>query len=106
MKLEAIEYRRMFIRDVNNYIAEGRDGGLKRKGAFEYERGWHQNQSALVVPRAVEAHLVEGKNIDKFIREHSNPFDFMLRTKARYYAKTIESKHILTLDVRSTLVVK
>ena len=53
---------------------------LKRKGAYEYEREWHQNQSNLVVQKAVEKHLIEGVKIDDFIRNHDNPFDFMLRT--------------------------
>src|SRR5699024_7429724 len=36
LELEAAEYSRMFIRDVNNYVAEYTDGKLKRKGAYEY----------------------------------------------------------------------
>jgi len=83
MVLETVEYQRMFVRDVNSYIAVGVDGKVKRKGAFEYERGWHQNQSALVVQKAVEAYLAHGKNISSFIRSHQDDFDFMLRTKVR-----------------------
>jgi hypothetical protein len=71
----------MFIRDVNNYIAEKVDGSLKRKGAYEYELDWHQNHSALVVPKAAEAALVKGADIRDFIENHSDPFDFMLRAK-------------------------
>jgi len=43
---------------------------------------WHKNHSAMVVPMAVQAHLIEGKDIAEFIRSHSDPFDFMLRVKA------------------------
>lgn len=81
LKLENAEYNRMFIRDVNNYIAEYTDGKLKRKGAYEYELDWHQNHSALVVPKAVEAHLIHGKDIQSFIENHEDVMDFMLRTK-------------------------
>jgi hypothetical protein len=91
LELESVVYNRMFIRDVNNYIAEKTDGKLKRKGAYAYERitenpntmdrQWHQNHSALVVPKAAEAALVHGQCIDDFIRNHDNIFDFMLRTK-------------------------
>jgi len=81
MTLEDKYYDRMFIRDVNNYIAVGDDGTFKRKGAFEFERGWHQNQSAMVVPRAAFGHLVYDFPIDEAIRNHKNDFDFMLRTK-------------------------
>lgn len=54
---------------------------IKRKGAYEYDLGWHQNHSALVVPKAAEAALVYGKDIREFITGHTDPMDFMLRAK-------------------------
>lgn len=81
LELEENIYSRMFIRDVNNYIAEYQDGKLKRKGAYEYELGWHQNHSQKVVAKAAEAYLVRGIPIEQFIRSHTNLHDFMLRTK-------------------------
>ena len=81
LELESAVYSRMFIRDVNNYIAEYEGGDLKRKGAYEYKREWHQNHSELVVARAAEAALVHGTDIGEFIRNHEDIFDFMLRTK-------------------------
>jgi hypothetical protein len=81
LQLEAAEYSRMFIRDVNSYVAEYTDGKLKRKGAYEYDLGWHQNHSALVVPKAAEAALVHGRDIREFISNHDDALDFMLRTK-------------------------
>lgn len=81
--LENVEYSRMWIRDVNNYIAEDAEKGkLKLKGAYVHEgRGWHQNQSGLVIQKAVEAHLVHGQDVEEFITNHEDPFDFCLRTK-------------------------
>lgn len=76
LELEEVFYKRMLIRDVNNYIAEYEDGKVKRKGAYEYDRGWHQNHSELIVPKAVFEHLVNGKDLETFIREHKDPFDF------------------------------
>lgn len=88
LKLENAEYKRMFIRDVNNYIAEYYpdcwsipQGEVKRKGAYEYKMDWHQNHSMLVVPKAAEAFLLHGKSIREFIESHDDPLDFMLRTK-------------------------
>ena len=81
LELEEVRYSRFFIRDVNNYIAEYEDGHLKRKGAYEYKREWHKDHSALVVVKAVEAHLVRGEDISAFIFSHSDPFDFMIRGK-------------------------
>lgn len=94
LELESAVYSRMFIRDVNNYIAEYTDGKLKCKGAYVYktkhsqgsawtpnDMDWHQNNSALVVAKAAEAALVHGVDIREFIINHDNIFDFMLRTK-------------------------
>lgn len=81
LSLEEAIYSRMFIRDVNNYIAEYEGGKLKRKGAYEYNLQWHQDPSALVVPKAAEAALVRGEDVRTFITNHRDPFDFMLRAK-------------------------
>jgi hypothetical protein len=81
LDLERADYSRMFIRDCNNYIGEYTDGKLKRKGAYEYDIEWHQNHSALVVQKAVEAHIVRGVPIRAFIEDHTDTYDFMLRAK-------------------------
>lgn len=85
LQLEYVDYSKMYIRDVNNYIAVYTNGKVKRKGAYQYEDlGWHQNQSALVIPMAAEAAMLHGKDIKEFITEYFNEdtmFDFLLRTK-------------------------
>lgn len=88
LELECVEYDRMFIRDVNNYIAVDTKGAIKRKGAYENKlpgerqpKGWHQDTSALIVAKAAEAVLVGGADLDEYIRNHDNMFDFYLRAK-------------------------
>ena len=81
LELESAEYSRVMTRDCNNYIAEYTSGKLKRKGAYEYDLGWNQNHSNLVVPKAAEAALVRGEDIRGFITNHDDIFDFFLRTK-------------------------
>lgn len=84
LDLEFVDYTKMYIRDVNNYIAVYSKGGVKRKGAYQYEGlGWHQNQSALVIQKAVEAAMIHGTDIREFVEAHSKVdiMDFMLRTK-------------------------
>ncbi len=80
LSLEGTQYSRMWVRDVNNYIAES-ESGLKRKGAFEYDLDWHQNQSALVVPKVAEQVLVNGADARSLITTWPNKMDFLLRTK-------------------------
>jgi len=83
LELERADYSRMMIRDVNNYIGEYEDGKLKRKGAYGYgdDLAWHQNHSSQIVARAAEAALVRGVPIRDTVLNHSDKFDFMLRTK-------------------------
>ncbi len=81
LNLEEALYSRMMIRDVNNYIAEYEGGSVKLKGAYGYDRRWSQDASALVVSKAVEAHLVRGENVEDFIRNHRDEFDFMCMAK-------------------------
>lgn len=95
LTLEDANYKRMWIRDVNNYIAEDVDGKLKQKGAYwfpdplDYANSisqasppaWHKDLGALVTIRAAVAAMVHGVDPETFIRLHSDPFDFMCRIK-------------------------
>lgn len=90
LELEFAEYSRMFTRDVNSYIAEYADGGLKRIGSYEWKMvedggrlGWHQNRSCPVVAFVAEKALVYGIDIPTMVRNHPNDLDFMLRTKVK-----------------------
>jgi hypothetical protein len=89
LELEGVEYSRMAIRDVNNYIAQYTSGKTKRKGAYEYELDWHQNQSALVVPICAEQVLMKGVSIRQAVMSHANILDFMLRTKVPRKSKLV-----------------
>lgn len=100
LTLESAIYERMFIRDVNNYIAEYKGGGVKRKGAYEYKREWHKNHSQLVVAKAVEAYLVKGESVEKFIYEHENIYDFMICEKASGNDELFLNDQELTKTVR------
>ena len=81
LELEEAIYRLMAIRDVNNYLAVSEKGKVKRRGAYEYIIGWHQNASALVVPKVAEKVLIEGAPIRETIENWPDKMDFMLRIK-------------------------
>lgn len=96
LKLEDAAYSRMFIRDVNSYIAETTDGSLKLKGCYwfpgmsgDYFKdisssqppAWHKDLGNLVSIKAAVAAMVHGIDPEQFVRFHTDPFDFMLRVK-------------------------
>lgn len=94
LKLEHINYRRMWIRDVNNYIAETMDGELKRKGAYwyplsdkDYSGWWNKDFSNLASKKAAEKHMTHSWQVNTTIRLITDPFDFMLRYKATKSSK-------------------
>lgn len=82
MVLEESFYKKIWIRDVNNYIALKEDGGVKKIGAYKDSLEWHQNHSSLVVQKAVEAYLIKDIPIEESILNHKEPYDFMLNYKA------------------------
>jgi len=81
LKMEHVEYKRMFIRDVNNYIAETVDGKRKLKGAYMHDRAWHQDHSALVVAKVAEKVLLDGVPIRETVENWPDLMDFMCRIK-------------------------
>lgn len=102
--LEEVLYSRMWIRDVNNYIAEPIKGDVKMKGAYWYPKSfpddisycsppaWHKDYSNQIVIMAAVANMVEGVDIERFIYAHRDPFDFMCR------AKVDRSSHLMIGD--------
>lgn len=88
LNLEEAVYKAMMIRDVNNYIGvfdpafvKPGDPTVKRKGAYEWKVGWHQNAGGLVIPKVAEKVLVEGAPIRETVENWPDIMDFMLRTK-------------------------
>lgn len=91
LELEEALYNRMFIRDVNSYIAEYDGGKLKRIGTYAHvtpdenpatrEVAWHKDPSALIVPKVAERVLVEGADARELIKNWPNKYDFLIRAK-------------------------
>lgn len=98
LKLEHVPYKKMWIRDVNNYMAIGMDGTIKRKGAYWYPikdedyqgssgSNWNKDFSNLSAQKGVEAVHVYGCTAEQVVKLIDNPFDFMLRYKTPGGAK-------------------
>ena len=92
LQLEDVQYSRVFVRDVNNYIAEYVDHGkLKRKGAYCYggDLDWNQKHGGQVIAKAAEAYLVHGVPVRKFIETHTDMWDFLMATKVPRSSKLL-----------------
>lgn len=83
LQLEYVNYRKLIVSNVNNYIGIYEDGRTKNKGAYEIEREYHKNHSMLIVPKAVHAFYVEGTPVEEFIRNHEDIYDFFLLARIK-----------------------
>jgi hypothetical protein len=90
LTLEDVEYSRVNIRDVNNFVMVTTKGTTKRKGAYEWQAGslydsgydgWNQDASFLVVPKVAEQVLVNGSPIRETVTNWPDVMDFMIRIK-------------------------
>lgn len=89
LTLERVDYKRMWIRDVNNYIAEKLDGKFKLKGAYwypeklsDYDDVWNKDFSNLASIKAAVKSMTHNWPIEYGIKLITDKFDFMLRYKA------------------------
>lgn len=107
LELEEVEYKSMFIRDVNNYIAVKSHGETKLKGAYwypksidDYEGNWSKDYSMLVVQKCAEAMIVRDENPEAFIYLNKDKFDFMKRYKANGESKVYIGNTLVSKTVR------
>lgn len=67
--LEHAVYKKMIIRDVNNYISILEDK-VKLKGAFEIDVDYHKNRSQRIVPIAVRRYFTHNVPVEETITQH------------------------------------
>lgn len=87
LDLEYVEYSKMVIRDVNNYLAISTKGKVKHKGAFEVDKvvgnepAYHKDNSFRIIPLAIEKYFVNNIPVTETIKNHTNIYDFCGRQK-------------------------
>lgn len=87
LNLEYVEYSKMVIRDVNNYLAVDVKGKVKYKGAFEVDKvvgsepAYHKDNSFRIIPLAISEYFTKGISIEQTIKNHTNIYDFCGRHK-------------------------
>lgn len=87
--LEYANYKKMVIRDVNNYLAVDLEGNAKPKGCFEIipmQNGaiaYNKNWSMRIVPKALHEYYINGTDIETAVRASENIYDFTIGFRAR-----------------------
>jgi len=108
LSLEHDQYKKMIIRDVNNYIAINTKDKVKCKGAFEWEdlqnkkvATFHKNKSFLIIPKAIYAYFVNGIEPEDFLRENTDVHDYCGAVKSKggwYYEERYVHMGELTIN--------
>lgn len=108
LSLEHDEYKKMIIRDVNNYIAINIKDKVKCKGAFEWEdlekkkvATFHKNKSFLIIPKAIYAYFVHGIQPEDFLRDNRDIVDYCAGVKSKgawYYEERYVDKNELKMN--------
>lgn len=87
MPVEEKQYRRMFIKDSTNYIAEHMNGEIKRIGVYDWtkthnDKFWVANHSELAVPKAAEMAMLHDIDPLDYLKT-ADPWDFLLFVKGK-----------------------
>ncbi len=96
LTLEYVEYSKMVIRDVNNYIAQTTKGKLKYKGTFEINKELHKDNSDKVVAIALSEYFINNIPVEETIKNHKNIYDFCARQK--FTGKNYGVTHTLSYE--------
>lgn len=94
--LERVQFKRVWIADVNTFVMETIDGKFKQKGRLWHPDplnyadsiseasppAWHKDLSNIASVRAAVAAMVHGIDPETWLRSHTDAFDFMCRTRA------------------------
>jgi hypothetical protein len=87
LNLEFTEYKKMIIRDVNNYMAIDTNNKVKCKGTFKLNHElvrdgeYHKNFSYNVIQIALSEYFINGVSFEQTIKNHHNIYDFCGRFK-------------------------
>jgi len=83
LELEYAQYKKMIIKDVNNYISQYDNDKLKHKGMFEIDKDFYKDNSFKIIAIALEKYFIDNIPIETTIKNHENIYDFCGRVRAK-----------------------
>ena len=96
LELEFVDYQKLIISDVNNYIGIYTNGKTKTKGKYEFKDiPLHKNKSHAIIPYSVFNYWVYGTPVEETIKNHRNIFDFCAGVKAKHSGERGQSSYEL-----------
>ena len=81
IELEHVLYKKMILRDVNNYLIIKDNDEVKLKGVFLYEKDITKGFRHPVVTKAIGEYFTNGIPVEETIRNHDDIYDFCIAQK-------------------------
>lgn len=92
LKLEHDQYKKLILRDINNYIGINVLDKVKCKGVYEYkDLPLHKNKSFLVITKALNEYFVNDIIPEQYLANNRNIFDYCGGAKSKgdwYFLET------------------
>lgn len=89
ISIESVFYKKMIIRDVNNYMSIDENNKVKRKGCYEpledfKKTGlWNKNSSFNIIPLALTEYYLNNTPVIDYVINHNNRLDFCAAVKVK-----------------------
>lgn len=81
LELEFTEYAKIIKSDVNNYIAQRKDGTIKEKGIYDTELNLEKMNNHPVIARALRWYFINNVSIEDTLMSAQNILDFTMSQK-------------------------
>lgn len=97
--LEFVKYKRMIIRDVNNFIMFPYGNYVKAKGVYVYEKDEFKGYHYPIIPKAIQEYFSKGIPVEETIMNEKSVYEFMCaektsQTKFEVYVKPVVNPKI------------
>lgn len=88
-KLEYTDYKAIYQTSVNDYFSIKTNGEVKKKGDFTTDFELYKNKSARIIPLTIEQYILNNVDIEEYVKNHNNIFDFCIGKKAKGDSKIL-----------------
>ncbi len=92
-------YKKMIIRDVNNYTSIDINNNVKTKGIFEdyndiiKQGAYHKDTSAMIIPKALKAYYINNIPVEDTINNENSIYEFCYGNKGSSSYKWMLTKY-------------
>jgi hypothetical protein len=88
INLEYVMFKKMIVKDVNNFLIVKKDGEIKIKGSFGYTQDITRGFRHPIVQKALYNYYIDGVPVEQTINEETNIYSFCIAQRTGKQFKT------------------